>query len=250
MLKEERLNYILEEIRTYNRVVSSELSKKLTVSEDTIRRDLKELSDSGQIKKVHGGAMAMSYLPFKFKDREVYAHESKVKIVKKAIQHIIRDDMVYIIDGGTTNLELARLLPKELKATFFTNSLPVAIQLSDYKDVEIIFVGGKILKSAQVAIGLDVIVALEGIRADICFLGTRSIHHEIGITDIDREEAQVKKAIIKASNQVVSLAITEKIDIVQPYVVEGIKGIHTLVTDMEHEDKKLVQYKKMGLEII
>ncbi|MEN7548501.1 DeoR/GlpR family DNA-binding transcription regulator [Rapidithrix thailandica] len=249
MLKDERLNYILEEIRTYNKVKSSELSKHLNVSEDTIRRDLKELSDSGKIKKVHGGAMAASYLPYRFKDREIYAHEEKVKIVRKAV-NLIKDDNVVIVDGGTTNLELVRLLPRDLKATFFTNCLPVATQLTEYENIEVFFIGGRVLKNAQVAIGLDVINALKDIRSDICFVGTRSIHHEAGITDIDREEAQVKRAIIDSSNQVVSLAISEKLDVIQPFVVGNIQSVNTIVTELNPDNKIFRPYKKMAIEVI
>ena len=251
MLKQERHHYILEEIRTYNKVRSSDLSIQLDVSEDTIRRDLKELSDSGKIRKVHGGAMsaASAYIPFSHKDRDIYAHEEKVKIVRKAIS-LIADDNVLLMDGGTTNLEFARLLPIDLKATVFTNSLPIAVQLSEHPNVETIFIGGKILKNAQVAIGLDVINGLKDIQADICIIGTRSIHSEIGITEIDREEAQVKRALINASNKVVSLSISEKLQTNQPYLVEKIEKIHMLVTELDPSDKTLIPFINKGLEIL
>ncbi|MBX2842936.1 MAG: DeoR/GlpR family DNA-binding transcription regulator [Flammeovirgaceae bacterium] len=249
MLKEERLNYILDEIRAYNKVKSSDLSIQLNVSEDTIRRDLKELSDTGKIRKVHGGAMASSYIPFSYKDREVYAHEEKISIVKKAIP-LIKDDQVVLIDGGTTNLELVRLLPQDLKATFFTNCLPVATQLAEHPNIEIVFIGGKIIKNALVSIGLDVINSLNEIQADICFLGTRSIHYKNGITEIDREEAQVKRAIAQSANHVVSLAISDKLDTLQPFKVEGINKINTIVTELDPNHERLDNYKKSGVEVL
>ncbi|MDN5201293.1 DeoR/GlpR family DNA-binding transcription regulator [Fulvivirgaceae bacterium BMA10] len=249
MLKQERHEYILEEIRTYNRVRSSELSTQLKVSEDTIRRDLKELSDSGRIKKVHGGAMSSSYIPFSHKDREIYAHEEKVTIVRKAIS-LIKDDHVVLMDGGTTNLELARLLPTELKATVFTNSLPIAVQLAEHPNIEIVFIGGKVLKNAQVTIGLDVIDVLKRVQADLCIIGTRSININVGITEIDREEAQVKQALMNASNNVISLVISEKLDTTQPYHVEQISKVNTIVTELDPSHPRLIPYTNLGIRAL
>ncbi|KAA3439778.1 DeoR/GlpR family DNA-binding transcription regulator [Rufibacter hautae] len=249
MLKQERHNYILEEVRKQNKVLSSELSQKLSVSEDTIRRDLKELSDVGQIKKVHGGAMQNGYIPFSHKDREIYAHEEKVTIVRKAIQ-LIQDDSVVVMDGGTTNLELTRQLPLDLKATVFTNSLPIALQLSEHPGVETIFMGGKILRNAQVAVGLDVINFVADIHADICFIGTRSIHHVIGITDFDREETQTKQALISCARQVVSMPLSEKLNTTQPFKVSPIERVHTIITELAPDNPLLDNYRKAGLQIL
>lgn len=250
MLKQERQNYILEDIRIYNKVLSSELSQKLGVSEDTIRRDLKELSDNGQIKKVHGGAMSSGgYLPFSHKDREIHAHDEKVAIVRKAIP-LIPDECVMVMDGGTTNLELARLLPADLKATVFTNSLPIAIQLSEHPRIETIFIGGRILKNGQITIGMDVINCVSEIHADICFIGTRSIHADFGISDFDREECQAKRALISCAKQVVSLPISEKINTIQPYKVTDISNIHTLITELNPEHPLLGAFKQRGLQVL
>ena len=249
MLKQERLDYILDEIRTYNKVKSSALSSKLSVSEDTIRRDLKELSDKGKIKKVHGGALSSSYIPFSHKEREIYAHEEKVRIVKKA-RKLIKDDMVIAMDGGTTNLELVRLFPKEVNVSVITNSLPIAVQLTEMPNVDILFLGGKILKSAQVAVGIDVVEALGEFTSDLCFVGTRSLHHNIGLTDIDREEAMVKRAIIENSAHVVCLALSEKLDTTQPYKIAPVERINSIITELDRSSKILQKYINRGINIL
>ena len=249
MLKEERHNYILEQLRSKQKVLTSVLSESLAVSEDTIRRDLKELSDIGRIHKVHGGALAPSLNPHNYADRKVYALESKIKIAEKA-KDLIQDGQVVLMDGGTTNLELVRRLPQDLKATFFTNSLPVAVQLSEHPRIEVIFAGGKLLKEAQATIGSEVIEAFSAIRADLCILGTRSLDHEAGITEINWEEAKVKRAIVTAARRVVSLAISEKIDTIHAYSVCKIKQLHTLVTELNTDDEILIPYRQRGIELI
>ncbi|MCB0838898.1 MAG: DeoR/GlpR transcriptional regulator [Bacteroidetes bacterium] len=249
MLKEERHNFILEELRTKNKVLTYSLSQVLSVSEDTIRRDLKELADLGQIKKVHGGAVAHSLNPFHYKDREVYALEEKIAIAEKA-KNLIQPQQVVFMDGGTTNLELVKRLPSDLKATIITNSIPVATHLTDHPLIEIVFLGGKVLKSAQVTIGAEVVSAISNIRADKCILGTRSIHHQIGISEIDWEETMVKRAMLAASNEVACLVIADKIGTSQPYIIADIKQVSQMVTTLSRKNPILKPFIQAGVEII
>lgn len=249
MLKEERHHLILTQVQQHQKVHTVELSSLLAVSEDTVRRDLKELAEQGQLKKVHGGAVAHSLNPVPFRDREIYAHEEKITIAKKA-SSLIRNHQVVIMDGGTTNVELARHLPKTLKATIFTNSIPVAVELTDHPHIDIIFMGGKLLKQAQVTVGEEVVEMVKGLHADVCFLGTRSLHPQIGITEIDWEETKVKRAILAASNEVIIPVISEKIGTIQPYIIGTSDHISTLVSSMNRKDPRLQPFKEMGIELI
>lgn len=249
MKKEERQEFILEEIRTYTKVKSSDLCKELDVSEDTVRRDLIELAEQGLIKKVHGGATSRKFIPYSHKEREIYAHEEKVVIVRKA-RKLLRDNLVIAMDGGTTNLEMARLFPQDLSVSVITNSLPIAIQLTDHPQIETIFFGGKIHKSAQVAIGFDVIRSLNEVKSDLCFIGTRSLDPLAGMTDIDREEAQVKQALIQNSKRAVCLTLSEKLNTVQPYQICPINAIDYIVTELDTDDELLIPYREKGINLI
>jgi len=249
MLKKERQQHILHLLRQKNKVVSSELSSELSVSEDTIRRDLKELSNDGQVLKVHGGALSTAQHLYTYREDEIFDHEKKLRIANKAM-NLIQDHRVIIMSGGTTNLELARIFPKDLDATIFTYSLPIAMQLTEHPRVEIIFLGGKILKEAQVTIGFDVVNALSDIRADLCFLGTSGLDLKTGLTEINWEVSHVKKVMISASDKVVSLATLDKIDTVQRYFVSELDKISSLVTEANPEDPILGPYRKKGLEIL
>src|SRR3546814_20184559 len=98
MLKEERHSFIIREINLHNKVLSSDLSTQLNVSEDTIRRDLKELDEGGKVLKVHGGAISKSFhFPFSNKG-DVYAREAKREIARKAIK-LTKEGMVVIKIG-------------------------------------------------------------------------------------------------------------------------------------------------------
>lgn len=249
MLKEERHSIILDLLFRQKKVLTADLSENLEVSEDTIRRDLKELSDNGQLRKVHGGALAHSSNPFSYHDRKIYAQESKQLIAYKALP-LLHNGMVILIDGGTTNLELVKQLPNELEATFFTNSLPVAVQLSNHPKIKVIFAGGKLLKDAQVTIGEEVAHTFSAIKADLAFLGTRGVDAFEGISEIDWEEAKVKRSMVNAARNVVSMAIAEKLNTSHPYPVAEINQLSTLITDLNSDDELLIPYRETGIQII
>ena len=217
MLKAERQKLILEDLALYNRLKSTALCEKFTVSEDTVRRDLQELAQNGHLKKVHGGAVSLSYIP-SFKKREVEEIHIKHLIAKKAVG-LIEEGQVLIIDGGTTNMQLVNILPRDMSLTVFTNSIPVAAKLCEYELIDGILLGGNILKKGETTVGYSVLETLKEINADICFLGITSVHLDNGLTEANREETVIKKAIIKASNKVASLVISKKLNQTQPFKV-------------------------------
>jgi len=249
MLKEERLNYILSEVKKRNRVLLIDIATTLNVSEDTVRRDLKQLDEEGKIKKVHGGAISNSYHPYSYKENEIYAHESKSFIAQKAIS-LLKDGQVILMSGGTTNLELARLLPDTLTATIFTPSLPVAMQLLSHPNVETVFVGGRLSRDAQIALGGETLSMLAGIRADVCFLGTGNFDSELGLTEFDWEVVQLKKAMIKAARKVAVLTISEKLNSNQRFKVCDTSEVTVLVTELMPEENVLQPFIKKGLTVL
>ena len=248
MLRKERHDYIIQKVRLNNKVVSSELSQELGVSEDTIRRDLRELSHKGQILKVHGGAVTTSQHVFHYQKEEIVDYQLKHKVALKAIP-LIKDNSVIIMSGGTTNLELARILPPELNATIYTYSLPIAMQLTEHPNIELIFIGGKMQKKAQVTIGMDVISAINNIRGDYCFLGVSGLDVHAGLTEIDWEVAHIKKAMISISEKTILLSTASKLETVQRYLVETTDNINTIITDLDKNDERIQAFARKGIEV-
>jgi DeoR/GlpR family transcriptional regulator of sugar metabolism len=248
MLKKERQAYIMQQLNVHNKVLSSDLSAQLDVSEDTIRRDLQELADDGSVLKVHGGALSNSF-HFTLQNQAVYFATEKRMIAQKAIP-LIHDGMFVLLSGGTTIRELIKMLPANLNATFITPSVPIALELMNHPGSEIIFIGNKLLKSAQMGVGAEVVQKLAGVKADICFLGTNSIDAEEGITDLEWEVIEVKKAMIRSAAKVVSLAISEKLNSVQRLKVCGLNEINMLITELDPTDILLEPFKNKGLTIL
>jgi DeoR/GlpR family transcriptional regulator of sugar metabolism len=231
MLKKERQAYILHQVSLHNSVLSADLSSSINVSEDTIRRDLNELAESGKVIKVHGGALSKSFNSFYLRS-DVYNVDSKQVIAEKAVS-LIQDGMFILTGGGTTIIEMARLLPESLKATFFTGSIPAAYEYSQHPNIEVIFIGDKIAKKSQIAVGGEAISRIKHIKADLCFLGVNAIDLEHGITDSDWDVVQVKNAMIEASSQTVVMSISEKLNSHHRIRVCGLDAIDILITELD-----------------
>lgn len=249
MLKEERQQFILNEVRIHNRVLLTDIADLLNVSVDTIRRDIKDLHHEKLLKKVHGGAISLGFNNYNTLNKKIYSLEKKALIAEKAIK-LIKEGQVILISGGTTNLEMAKRLPPKMRLTCFTPSLPIAVQLMTKTNIEVIFVGGRLSKDSQISIGGSAINMLSEIRVDLCFLGTNSIDIHHGITEFDWEIVQLKKAMIQSSRKIISPCISEKIGSVQRYKICGVEDVDMLITELDPWDVKLEGFKNLNLELL
>lgn len=249
MLKEERFQIILNQLGHEQKVYLGHLSTLLNVSEDTVRRDIKELADQGLLKSVRGGAVPHSPGPHHFRDRMKYDNEQKQIVATKALNSL-KDGQVVIFDGGTSTMLIAQMLPKDLRLTVITNSFPIASLLEEHEYVEVLFAGGRLLKNSFVTIGNDAIQFFKKFRADICLLGICSIHAELGITGPDFEESEVKRTMIESSREVIALATSEKLGTAEAYYVCPTERLSAIITDQpgDHEDFKV--YADMGIRMI
>lgn len=248
MLKRERQAFVLQQLNVHNKVISADLCEHLGVSEDTVRRDLQELADEGALLKVHGGALSKSF-HFRLQNEPIYHETEKRNIAEKA-RGLISDGMVVLLSGGTTIRQLINVLPPSLNATFITISIPIALELMNHPGSDVIFIGNKLDKNTQTAMDAEVVKKLAGIRADICFLGTNSIDIKAGITDSDWEIIEIKQSMIASSDQLVSMAISEKLNVSQRLRVCSIEDVDVLITELEHNDPVLEPYKHKGLKVL
>ncbi|TKC65206.1 DeoR/GlpR transcriptional regulator [Pedobacter hiemivivus] len=249
MRKEERHKLIMREINLHNKVLSADLSTLLNISDDTVRRDLKELAETGKLLKVHGGAASKSFVsPFNTQN-EVYALNEKKKIAEKTLK-LIKNEMVILTEGGTTILELAKMIPENLKVTFFTISPQVAITLSDHSNLEVITIGGKLNKNANLHVGASVINQLVDIKVDLCLLGANAFSSEEGLTDMDWDIVQVKKAIIRSSKKTAVLSISEKLNTAQRIRICDPNHISYLITELPPESPLLANYRNDNLKLL
>lgn len=230
MLKEERHQYILNRIQQNYRIYITSLSTELGVSDDTLRRDLAELDEQGLLTKVHGGAIAKSGIPIEFTDRLNTGIAGKQQMAAKVIPLFHPGDII-LMDGGTSNLEVARQIPLDMELTIYTNSFPIINVLMHHPKLELIFLGGKVFPSSQVTIGVSVFQALQTIRPNWLVLGISDVHPQQGLTAPDREEAMMKRLMIERAQKRIILADSYKLNTAEAYSVASLGDIDYLVTE-------------------
>ncbi len=247
MLTAERRQAILARVERDGRVVASELVVSLGVSEDTVRRDLRDLAERGLLHRVHGGALASAPPNNSFTDRLQVSQEEKAALAEAALPLVV-GTRVIVLDGGTTTLELARRLPPRYDGTVVTNSPPVALALANHPKAEVMLVGGRLLREAQVAVGAAAVEAFHMVRADICVLGICSLHPDVGVTTLGGEEAYVKRAMVASAGEVIALATADKLRTASPWVVAQLADIDHLVTDASYELTR--PYTSAGIDVV
>ncbi|HID3582749.1 TPA: DeoR/GlpR family DNA-binding transcription regulator, partial [Serratia marcescens] len=193
MLTSQRKKIILEKLAQDGQVLAKQLSEMFGLSEDTVRRDLRELDAEGLLQRVHGGALPVSSAIASFAERNQLESGAK-RAIAKAAAAMIAPGQVVIIDGGTTSAELVRQLPPNLNATIVTHSPSVAVGLVDHPTVEVILIGGRLYKHSIVSVGAAAVEAMSHIRADIYFMGVTGVHPTAGLSTGDLEEAYIKRA--------------------------------------------------------
>ena len=201
MLNSERHDVILKIVNEKGAVSVAELTEALGVSESTIRRDLLELSRSGSLKKVHGGA-TLTKKQFvssedTVSDKQDKNIDEKRLIAKYAAEQISDSDFVYI-DAGTTTLCMIDYLPENLKASFVTNGISHAKMLSK-RNFRVVILGGQLKSTTEAVIGFVAAKNLQSYNFTKAFLGTNGITETQGFSTPDSEEAFVKAAAIDRS---------------------------------------------------
>ncbi len=249
MFKQERQTKILQIVQAEGKAEAKALSGRLRVSEDTIRRDLREMDKKGWIQRVHGGAFPIHSGPLTFSDRDEEVPEEKVILAKKGAE-FINDGQFIILDGSTTNLQLINRLPKNLRATIITNSIVNSLKLSVFPNIEVITLGGRLFKDSLVNVGGAVIDALRTVKADLCFLGVYSIHPDFGLSVPDYEESLVKKQMIRSANKTIALLTKNKLNTISRYSIEHINRLDYLIVSQGVPEQALAAYLHAGIEII
>lgn len=230
MLTSQRRKLILDRLKQEGQIVAKTLSEELGLSEDTLRRDLRDLAAEGLLQRVHGGALPASPAVANFAGRERLGSDGKAAIGRAAAR-MIRRGQVVALDGGTTAVQLARHIPQDLAATIVTHSPNVAVELLEHPNIEVILIGGKLFKHSIVAMGATAVEQIARIHCDTYFMGVTGIHPEIGLTTGDHEEAAIKRAFSRSAAETIALLSAEKIGVASPFVVIGMAELTGIVTE-------------------
>jgi DeoR/GlpR family transcriptional regulator of sugar metabolism len=249
MLAAQRRDLLLERLRVDGRLVAKELAVELGVSEDSVRRDLRELAAAGLCQRVYGGALPISPAIADVAGRERVEPASKQRVAATAARLVVPGTTA-IIDGGTTALAVARALPLDLAATVVTHSPTVAAALVDHRDVEVFLLGGRLFKHSLVTCGAAAVEAAQGVTADLFLLGVTGVHHEAGLTTGDADEAAMKRALARRAADTYVLASAEKIGAASRFAVLPLGDVTALVTDADPTSPAVRDLTAAGVQLV
>ncbi|MEW2291205.1 DeoR/GlpR family DNA-binding transcription regulator [Streptomyces sp. NPDC006743] len=249
MLAAERREHLLALLARRGKIVAKEVAAELGISEDSVRRDLRDLAAEGLCQRVYGGALPVSPAVADYGARQAVAPDGKRKVAAAAVG-LVRPGGTVILDGGTTALAVARALPRDLSCTVITHSPTIAAALLDHPRAELFLLGGRLFKHSAVTCGAAAVEAAQNVSADIFLLGVTGVHPEAGLTTGDAEEAAMKRALSARAADTYVLASSEKIGTASPFRVLPWEGISGLITDAGPRDTVVEQLEVLGVEIL
>lgn len=249
MLAAERRDYLLERLQRDGAIVAKELAAELGLTDDSIRKDLRELAAEGLLQRVYGGALPVSPALADYATRQSIAPESKQRVARAAAA-LIREGSTVLIDGGSTALALAQALPPTLRATMVTHSPTVAAALAQHPTVDVIMLGGRIFKHSVVASGAALVEAASRVRADQFFVGVTGVHDAAGLTTGDVDEAAVKRALAGRAADVYVLSSSEKVGAASAFEVLDLEAVAGIITDADEQHPVLQRIAARGVPIV
>ncbi len=248
MIVEERRQKVLELVNERGFVALGELAKTLNASESTIRRDLDYWHQHGLVKRTHGGAMFREDaqgMPA-LEDRTSREIEEKRQIAQAAAVRIQDGDSI-LIDGGTTTLELARiLLGRPLQIV--TNSLPIANLFASSPETDLVMLGGYIYPRTGVALGPLTIRMLEDVHVRQLIMGVGGITAQ-GLFNSNLLLVETEQAMMRTADEVVVLADHTKLGQKALAFLCGLNAVDTLIVDagVKPEQRTLVGQAEVKL---
>lgn len=235
MLAVERRARIVEALRDVRSVSTDELSRRLEVSVETIRRDLLSLEEQGLLERVHGGAAApenrLAGDEASFPEREQTNESAKLRIAAEAVS-LLSNGQTVMIDVGTTALAVARAIPSSWSGTVVTCSLLAAVELGNRANIDVLVCGGRVRAGDLTLSSHFAREFFETVHPDIAFLGSGGIDAQAGLTDYHLDEVDVRRTVIRNSRNSWILADSSKFGHVAQHFVARLDAVSGLITDL------------------
>ncbi|WP_405724643.1 DeoR/GlpR family DNA-binding transcription regulator [Streptomyces sp. NBC_00028] len=249
MLAAERREHLLDLLARTGKIVAKDVAADLGISEDSVRRDLRDLAAEGLCQRVYGGALPVSPAVADYDARQTVAPDGKRRVASMAAG-LVRPGGSVILDGGTTALAVARALPKDLTCTVITHSPTIATALIDHPRAELFLLGGRVFKHSAVTCGAAAVEAAQNVSAELCLLGVTGVHPEAGLTTADADEAAMKRALSARAADTYILASSEKIGTASQYRVLPWEKVTGLITDTDSHDPVIGQLEAQGVDVL
>ena len=250
MWSKERHHRILALLQSKQQVSANDLAEILDVSRETVRRDLLELEQGGQVDRVHGGAILPEQkVEAPFEKRKSAQIRAKQDIARKAAD-LIKPGTSLFVDAGTTTSAFGQLLTKFSGIMVVTNSIEVAQTIqSSGSDIELILLGGQIVSDVPATFGELTLSEIKRFRTDYAFVAPVAVHSELGVFSFDLREAEIARVMIGQSRESVVLCDRTKLGTTNRVRICEIDEINSVVTDGAADADLIGQFGRCGINI-
>lgn len=252
MLAIERKIQIVNLLKENKKVLVRELIGKLGVSDETIRKDLKELESNDIIIRSHGGAVLKNdSLLSSFMYRECANFEAKKEIASLS-QDYIKDGMLVMVDSSTTAKLVVQKIGSRKEVKIITNSLQLINESSITTNLKFISTGGEVLTANKALVGRDGLNTIHRYKADLCILGVYALDLHKGFLEKSTAEADMKLAMAESSTHTLVVADHSKFKASGSICSVGFSDVDYLVTDREPSKQwqKLFADKKIECKFV
>jgi DeoR/GlpR family transcriptional regulator of sugar metabolism len=248
MLAAERYEKIVQIVNDRGSVRVSELSELCGVTEETIRRDLDRLEQSGRLRRSHGGAVSVKDIraEIPYAEREITRADEKKRIAQAALSDVGAYDRI-LLDASSTAWYLASILP-DMPLTVLTNSIKIAVALSGKEKIEVISTGGMLAPRSLSYVGPLAERTLDVYHVGKAFLSCKGVHLQRGLSESNELQGRVKQKMIEIADRVVLLADSSKFGAQAFTRVAGLDEVDAIVTDRGLSAETEEGLKELGID--
>jgi len=242
MLVAERREKIIDIVNNKKSIRVTELSEFFSVTEETIRRDLESLEKDKKIRRSHGGALSIvtsDTTEIPYFEREIINIEEKKEISLEAVKFVSKGDKIFL-DASTTAWYMAQQLPN-ITLTVVTNSLKVALELSDKNKIKVLSTGGKLLKKSLSYVGSKAEQSVDNYHVDKAFISCKGLHISYGLSESHEQQAVVKEKMLQNAAESYIMIDNTKIGVKSFSRIGNLDLIDTIITDSQTK-QELIQY--------
>jgi DeoR/GlpR family transcriptional regulator of sugar metabolism len=219
-------------------VVAGELAAEFGVSEDAIRRDLRALAAEGRCRRVYGGALPVSPASTPMAVRVDEARERKNALARVGAS-LVKPGQLIFLDNGSSNLALVQYLPADSRITVATNSILIASEVMQRKDLQLLMIGGMVDPHIGGCVDTGAISMVSSMNFDHCFIGACAVAAGTGVCAFNMADAMFKKALLSAGQHKVVLATSDKLETRAPYRVGAISDIDHFIIEFDAPEAEI-----------
>ena len=248
LLSRERQSQIRLRLEAEGRVIAADLARTFSVSEDTVRRDLRELAAAGHCTRVYGGALRReAAMPMAAR---LHEKPERKAALARALVPLFKPGMLVFLDVGSTNLAVARALPTGLSLTVATHAPVIAAALAERTDMTLILIGGRVSPAIGAALGGPAEREAARLVPDLCILGACGIDAAGGVSVQDHDDASFKRLIAERATCVASAATSDKLGTRAPFSVLPPGGLDHLAVEADASEADLAALAEAGIGLM